>query len=160
MLFYISDKVDYNHLILRFGYPFVKNFQKIRNGTPVFRSLLDSVFAVLVLAVSSWNVTPANNEGRLYLLFSTYLASIENERTSLNLMCYYFKPSLKIKHIDIARHRYQLQIRGYEGFIAQRPQIGGHRDFNLCIYMCASNDKLLNVMLLFGWDRLNWKWDI
>jgi len=45
-------------------------------------------------------------------------------------MCYYFKRSIEIKHIDIARHRYCLQIRGYKGFIAQQPQIGGHRDFN------------------------------
>jgi len=42
-------------------------------------------------------------------------------------MCYYFKLSIVIKHIDIARHRYRLQIRDYEGFIAQWPQIGGHR---------------------------------
>jgi hypothetical protein len=25
-------------------------------------------------------------------------------------------------------------VRGYEGFIAQQPQIGGHRDFNLSIH--------------------------
>jgi len=49
-------------------------------------------------------------------------------------MCYYFKPCIKIKDIDIASHRYRPLIRGYEGFIAQRPQIGGHRDFNLSIY--------------------------
>ncbi len=41
-------------------------FHKIWNGTPVFWSLLDLVSAVLVFAVFSWNVTPANNEGRLY----------------------------------------------------------------------------------------------
>ncbi len=39
---------------------------KTRKGTPVFGSLLDLVFAVSVFAVFSWNVTPANNEGRLY----------------------------------------------------------------------------------------------
>jgi len=39
---------------------------KSRNRTPVLRSLLDLVSAVLVFAVFSWNVTPANNEGRLY----------------------------------------------------------------------------------------------
>ncbi len=50
-------------------------------------------------------------------------------------MCYYFKSSIEIKQIDIARHRYRAQIRAYKGFIAQRPQIGGHRDFNLSIYM-------------------------
>jgi len=54
-------------------------------------------------------------------------------------MCYYFKPSIEIKHIDIARHRYRLQIRGYEGFIAQRPQIGDNRDFNLCIITLTPN---------------------
>jgi len=50
-------------------------------------------------------------------------------------MCHYFKPSIEIKHMDIARHQYRAQIRAYEGFIAQRPQIGGHRDFNLSIYL-------------------------
>jgi hypothetical protein len=44
-------------------------FHKIWNVTPVFRSLLDLVSAVLVFAVFSWNVTPANNEGRLYCNF-------------------------------------------------------------------------------------------
>ena len=43
---------------------------EIRNGTPVFRSLLDLLFAVLVFAVFSWNVTPANSEGRLYKYLS------------------------------------------------------------------------------------------
>ena len=60
-------------------------------------------------------------------------------------MCYYFKPCIEIKHIDIARHRYRLLVRGYEGFIAQRPQIGGHRDFNLSIHVR---------------DYLNWIHDI
>jgi len=60
-------------------------------------------------------------------------------------MCYYFKPCIKIKHIDIARHRYRLLVRGYKGFIAQRPQIGGHRDFNLSIYTinAFSNKKYM-----------------
>ena len=26
-------------------------------------------------------------------------------------------------------------MKGYEGFTAHRPQIGGRRDFNLCIYL-------------------------
>jgi hypothetical protein len=40
---------------------------KCRNVTPVFRSLLDLVFEVLLFEVFLWNVTPANNEGRLYI---------------------------------------------------------------------------------------------
>jgi hypothetical protein len=37
----------------------------VRNLTPLFRSLLDLLSAVLVFALYSWNGTPANNEGRL-----------------------------------------------------------------------------------------------
>ena len=39
------------------------------NVTSEFRSLLDLVFTVLVFAAFCWNVTPANTEGRLYLVF-------------------------------------------------------------------------------------------
>jgi len=53
-------------------------------------------------------------------------------------MCCYFKPSIEIKHVDIARHRYRSQIRAYKCFIAQLPQIGGHQDLNLCIYKPSS----------------------
>jgi hypothetical protein len=56
-------------------------------------------------------------------------------------MCCYFKPCIEIKHIDIARHQSLLQIRGFEGFIAQRPQIGGRRDFNLCIYLVQISEQ-------------------
>jgi len=68
--------------------------------------------------------------------FSTFwlLLKKKNIIKASDLMCYYFKPSIEIKHIDIARHRYCAQIRAYEGFIAQRPLIGGHRDFNLSMY--------------------------
>ena len=43
------------------------------NVTSAFRSLLDLVFTVLVFAAFCWNVTPANTEGRLYLVFLSSL---------------------------------------------------------------------------------------
>ena len=52
----------------KYQYKFRSFSMKIRNGAPVFKSLLDLVFAVLLFAVFSWNVTPANNEGRLYFI--------------------------------------------------------------------------------------------
>ena len=44
--------------------------QFIRNLSSLFRSLLDSVFAVSVFADKCWNVSTANNEVRLYLISS------------------------------------------------------------------------------------------
>jgi len=40
-------------------------------GTPVFRSFLDLLIAVLLNALFSWNVTPANSNGRLYVFVIT-----------------------------------------------------------------------------------------
>ena len=64
--------------------------------TPVFRSLLDLVFAVLVFALFLWNVTPANNKGRFCIDFflsifsyrGRYLvAAKQDTKQSLNEIC-------------------------------------------------------------------------
>ncbi len=71
-----------------FEYMFLHFLLDKRNWTPVFRSLLDLVFTVLLFAVFPRNATPANNEGRLYFTLS-FLFFLTHMRTHTHLHTYW-----------------------------------------------------------------------